>query len=832
MAYKEQIPEQNIFKKNTEYYNLQYEGCCTCSYCIKNTQAPTVTFKNFRKINNTFSDLVPLNPYNDKYTFVEYLDDLIPSGQFTYELDFTPFKYENWNSPDIKKTSYLPYNFTYIPFKNCSGSPSSIFGGVNYGPYLGFPFGIWDSLLNAYEARPYNNYFKYSQFPLDYIYNPYNIYLNQQEYDLYNKSGRIFHTLVNACNTKVQISPVYTVGCPDPSYWTTSYPPCPQSVLECVFGDTITNVFPEKPSQPLDINISGVYGLKSYMESNDFSFGIKASNNCENNLVKVLDLIPLMNINDYSPHTYQDYNLYEKQLFYTPGSVLLVDSSEFIKSGFVLSHLNFNFTDISSSISQSGKPTNYNFSCYFSSMRVINYFLDIFYCPESNWEQYNPYPPIEGALRANCIGMNEFTYPDKANCFISLPNPWIGCTYYQNNWMLGNDSVFNYEGGDFYLKDSETIYNEVFYETYPTSFSLKYNNGTPYDYGLNCHFGNYYSYRSTISYLPNYYYINSGVPDLTSYFSFVDSKKITSQTNSSGQTTLTMWGSKFSGATYGIFKYKYKSEQNRPVLANNSKPAYYIDAYMALGFECDIEIKFQSKPLCNIKDIPSKINSIEEFKVKFENYRKVPQYNTSTRDAIKWMVDQNSYDLGIFGNSWIGNNYNFLLDDNPSYSFENIVYAPPTQNINNFFYINRKGLVKNIQDIEEPLIEDFTSSCYGVNYNPYPSKTFNYNGRIYDDKQYPDKYKSCLLVTGDETVWQTGNEITITTKSSEFAVPESLKPIKIGNNNRKYYCIFVKKISENYQNAGMTLITDGARTRSSYSKFARWATKRSSSARC
>ena len=63
------------------------------------------------------------------------------------------------------------------------------------------------------------------------------------------------------------------------------------------------------------------------------------------------------------------------------------------------------------------------------------------------------------------------------------------------------------------------------------------------------------------------------------------------------------------------------------VLANGSSVPSYYEASLYGGFESDIEVSFQSTPICKTKDIPDKLKKVTRLKIKFEDYRKIPQSN-------------------------------------------------------------------------------------------------------------------------------------------------------------------------------------------------------------
>lgn len=186
---------------------------------------------------------------------------------------------------------------------------------------------------------------------------------------------------------------------------------------------------------------------------------------------------------------------------------------------------------------------------------------------------------------------------------------------------------------------------------------------------------------------------------------------------------------------------------NRPYLSGVTKskrnrvPSTYKATLMG-GFESDIEFSFQSKPLCSI---PFGTDRVTRFKASFDNYEKIPQLNFYPYDYIGYAYEATS------AITWpSASPYDIIYAP----YFKNVAFAPPTTNQDGVIYLkatqqnkyNFNKIVKEIEELDEPV-----EAIY------YALLT-----RIYADFGVSDRFKSCVLVNGDKSVWETGNEIYLT----------------------------------------------------------------------
>lgn len=184
---------------------------------------------------------------------------------------------------------------------------------------------------------------------------------------------------------------------------------------------------------------------------------------------------------------------------------------------------------------------------------------------------------------------------------------------------------------------------------------------------------------------------------------------------------------------------------NRPYLSGGERVPFTYEATLMGGFESDIEVSFQSKPLCSI---PFGSDRVTKFKVNFENYEKIPQLNFYSNDYWQFVLNS-SPDLP---QSFFPNPSVYFDPYNLSLYFENFAFAPPNVNSDSSIYLkaSQKGGAFN-QIVKE--IEEFEDS--------FEDEYFDYPHRVYADFGVPDKFKSCLLINGGKSVWETGNEITV-----------------------------------------------------------------------
>ena len=187
---------------------------------------------------------------------------------------------------------------------------------------------------------------------------------------------------------------------------------------------------------------------------------------------------------------------------------------------------------------------------------------------------------------------------------------------------------------------------------------------------------------------------------------------------------------------------------NRPYLSGVTKlnpfgskrnrvPLTYKATLMG-GFESDIELSFQSKPLCSV---PFGTDRVTRFKASFDNYQKIPQLNFYTNDYYNYIVEETPEISSSF----------FPFINQASNFFKNIAFAPPTLNQEGEIYLkatqqnkyNFNQIVKEIEELDESVEAIYTA---------LPTRT-------YGDFGVPDRFRNCVLINGDKSVWETGNEI-------------------------------------------------------------------------
>jgi hypothetical protein len=807
MSYKEKDSENDLFKNNTQYQNFGGIVCCSCSYCAKKTIEPTLTIKNFRSLD----PIIKYVPDYLRYTngspaiisnkssifstqpIVQYFAErFIPNGTLSYNLDFDGTENEMWYSQDLLNKFHFAKYIFYMPFKGCSGVATSLMKAHSYyGSWWqsGYYNGVYYPLNNQEDGviKAYGSNFKGST----YYYSP-----------LFTQNFYGNSIIINTCNT--------TFGGDGSSYNCYSYvyppgssgpPPCDQGFLDGYCNNT--EIIP--PIQPLD---PGDYSsLISYIQEHDFSvFGVKIPNNCSNNAVSVLPPIQGNEFKDFQfPFVHEFYEIDNdpnqitrnvQNLYRLPNSL-----------GFMLNYFSYNVSLNSFSVS-------------ISEIIPINFGIDI----------------------ASCSVSGENIMPYDGGYYTYTPFGGFSCSYYTKGPALNGTS------------------NRAFSQNYyPTSgnISITYTDGVPSIEGINCGL-----------------YNNSGRS-----FNNTNNGSIYSTTDKDGLTTLIAKDVSMVGPT--LVSQLYKRTQNRYIAgyslnpSDHNLPIGYL-AQLNMGFKCDIELKFQSSPLCRIKDIPGqsssyipelgnsssaydsypwrgvykKFNSVEEFKVNFENIRKVEQLNLTSIDAFYYLTSDNSEDA-IFGQpqwlfpgdayiEYVGVPYGYssytlsasYYNDEQSLResiygvTNNIVFSPPDIDAENQFVINRDGLVPDYEQTQTSIKKKYISIVFGMNYKKYKQ---GYWGRIYGNEYEDSEYRNCLLVSGDEEIWKTGNPVKIEIGSPSRAKTSSYNLFFVEDKNNEYssygsippcfsptvnaykqkrilYCIFVKKITDNIQNAGNVLI--------------------------
>ncbi|NBW35452.1 MAG: hypothetical protein EBR30_10630 [Cytophagia bacterium] len=778
MAYRQEDKENNLFKRNTQYENFGGVLCCSCKLCVERDSTPTLTIKNFRPRPNQIPELPPLDsydpngPYATKLSYIEFTQDVSGFGEQTYLLDFENFFYENWDSQDLKKRYKYAKSLTYYPFRNCNGSPTSLtagftqrFGFNDFYYSIGGSYYIetidpfspdnapYGSLFNSGAIALRNsffssiNYYYYNQLSLSYNLNPYYINLVFQ---------------LNRCNTSIYpaenvngytyLNPLSTLPCDLPLQ--PGQRSCTNSEISQYISWAQTFI---PPTPPNPITTGDTATLFNYIENHDFSLGVNVDNNCTNNISAIANVMPLKNYTNYQfQSTYPTSIETSRQSYFREGTVenhLPIDSPSVVSSGYVLSYFNYDFSN----------PT-----IYFSIIPIKDVKFYVFNCSDLDYETtYNSVcSPLYISTNDSC---------------------WYITAY------SGYKIPFLTE--DWYISHNEFMGSFKFYPTLPSRMSSKYIDGDYQGSSIDASFGYYYSdIYNDIFNLSYFWYYQCSIIN-------TNNGTKTVETDPDGNTKVIFKDMLFTGPNYLKADYQYKDQQLNYNIGTYSK-------YLSIGFQCDIEINYKTTPACSKAQIPQQLSRVNEYKVKLENYRPYEQPNFASRDTVSYLRQENPYDAGIYSTIFdsVYRSYNAL---------SHVIYAPPDVNQNNEFIINKNGIIKSTIDSENFEYKTYdskvstsnyyrpTSGYYDIFSPGYIRQVGSVYGRIFAFNYELDEYKNTMFVSGFEDMWETGNEITIQKYSSESHVPYSFNPTKIGNTFRKYYCIFVKKISEeNTQNAG------------------------------
>lgn len=818
MAYRVQDKENNIFKRNTQYQNFGGILCCSCKLCVEKNSTPTVTFKNFRPREPLYPELPPnisiipvqiqstpfyLSPSFSPY--MEFVQDFVPNGEFTYLLDFDNFGYENWTSPDSQPIFKYAKSIKYFAFRECSGSPTSLLSGFSRNPsndylynnyFIGGNFeprpftspGLWDSdifsygcsinsgfIANGWFGSYYNN-----PFPFDPFYNPF-IYNDLVDYSPNQIVAPFFF---NKCNIFYYYDPSVYQQTGFYNYAQSFYPvhyegypysylqPCTNEQLEAHGLPTVPSPIPDNPLESGDISC-----LANYVQNNDFSIGVKVGADCENNISTILPPLPLIDSSNYS---FQ--NVYPIS---NPGARTSSFSPYWVLPGSQIGNIQYPYPIESSVLSGNGYVLS-----FFQIDLAGNY-------PTYENDSITVFFTMNPKVRIPFISIE--CYPD----WQSAPGVAYATTPIGSNDPCGVRAIWTTTSLNYYNSDnfdSTVLFDFYFHNTrWPERIGLDYVDGQVSSYKLYGNFGgglfyfNYYTPYFVDYTQPYYWYINyntfiRNVPKSGTYIS---------NTDSGGNTTLLIKDMLFTGPTY---LSQYFTKKN-PLL-NYTEITY--QKFLSVGFQCDVEIKYRSTPICMTQQIPDRLNRIEEFKVKMENYRPYVQPNLSSRDAVSYLQNENPYDVGIFGYNpnyyYYGVTYtSYMPLDDVKFSsgaFNHVIYAPPDSNLDAEFIINKKGLLKSSVESESFSYKNFQSTVSPVSGEKYRLVIGGINGRYFANNYEREDYRNSLFVKGDESIWVTGNEVTITNVYSESDVPTSWGSRKYGNEFRKYYCIFVKKVGE------------------------------------
>jgi hypothetical protein len=558
--------------------------------------------------------------------------------------------------------------------------------------------------------------------------------------------------------------------------------PCNETQLQNIAANTaynITNYTTEK-AYPSTSDIGDYQTYLSYINTHDFThLGFKSDASCSNNISKLITPVYFKSFDDYSfSYNHQDYTKTNSVFGITDKFIV----PDFQTWGDCLSNVNPATKTLPAKIVQL-KEMNSTDNIYKGG-----YVLDKFQINKDG--TFNATISLIAKVDFFATGLESVWNLKKSSRYDGSQN----CTYFSNRWDNNVDPAY-----DGFVNNKHKIFDQTFIQeneiilATPTTY-IDYYNQVKTGFYTNGSF-NYYSSGIPVTYYEDvcrgYIQQPSSLALPISYVAQkTDRTKITSTTDASGKTTTTIKNILWVGKTLLTNTYTHNSGNNRPNLAFGKVPLTY-DAILKGGFESDIIVSFQSKPICSIFNIVDELKRVTQFKVNFENYQKPPQQNFAVNDYTQEIVNASpAIPASFINGNFSTTNPNFPFNQTPiTYykSFDNIAFGIPNTNPNEYFYIRKQiqkptspnyysdhedwELVKNIQEIY-PELTSYTAS----------------SGRVYPDFGVPNKFKSCLLINGNQDVWKTGNEV------------------KFGTGTTVYYSIYMEEIKDEKQTAGQSLI--------------------------
>ena len=562
--------------------------------------------------------------------------------------------------------------------------------------------------------------------------------------------------------------------------------PCNGTQLQNIAAGTaynVTNYTTAKPYPSL-VGLGDYQTYLSYVNTHEFShLGFKSDAGCANNIVKLINPVYFKSFDNYSfSYTYPNYTKTNSVFGITDKFII----PDFQTWGDCLSY---------------GYPATKTLPAKTVQLKEMNstdniykggYVLDKFQLNKDG--TFNGTISITARNDFFATGLESVWNLETSSVYSGTEN----CTYLSNRWnnnVVSTTNQFNITSHAVF--DQTLIQENEFIKATPTTYIDYYNqvetgfytNGSFNDYSSGLPVTYYEDVCKGYIQQPNSVTTPLFLP--TSYVAQkTDRTKITSTTDASGKTTTTIRNVLWVGKTLLTNTYTHNSGSNRPNLASGKVPLTY-NAILKGGFESDIIVSFQSKPICSIFNIADELKRVTQFKVNFENYQKTPQQNFAVNDYAQEIVNASpDIPASFINGNFSTTNSNFPFNQDPiTYykSFDNIAFGIPNTNPNEYFYIRKQiqkptspynysshedfSLVKNIQEIS-PTFAYYSASA----------------GRVYPDFGVPDRFKSCLLINGGEDVWATGNEITIF------------------DNVNTFYSIYMEEIKDEKQTAGQSLI--------------------------
>ena len=751
---------ENVIHRNTIFDSQGMVSCCTCGYCIKKTQDATLTLTNFKAADPL------INENSIGSTIIEFSDYMIPSGSFegyvlTPTYDSTTLFPDGFGTISYhrlipnKDTSNISSALSYYPFLNCSGATS-----ISYWPGPEFD-------ENGYRKRNVKIYGIETEGGVLSIISPprppivdnvvENYYIHSQYFG--KKNYRHFES---------SITPLYS----DNFSWYAPYDfpgNCTfETFREIMSYNNSASQFSPKPEPPIT-STGDITNLMNYVSTNEYSaFGFKPESSCTNNIVKVMNPVRFLDVSGYNfSYTYPSYSLVSS----TPR--IFPDSSEnypgyypFVSNQYLRSNFAFDkSTGEESKIYKDGYILGgfslKNDGSFSSKLSLIN--TDKVYNSTFNGQ----YIQLTGTA-VQAVDFNNY-YPCWGLYFIYAYDAFLYKEPVLEGYAPIIGSAFSVPSATYDEQNPISYYTNGYFER---DFIRNSGSFDPYFFGQKdeVFFGRkLYSEGGNQFYYPNQ-------PALILDYNAVKTNRtqITSSTNASGWTTMKIKNVLWVGKTLLTKTYEHNLGVNRPRLSIGAVPLRY-DAILKGGFESDIEVGFQSIPLCKITNIVDELSRVTSLKVNFENYQKIPQQNmigyehllsqfsaSPAMEGLTNLIGQygqiaNSYSyVPAFASFYVygATNYQGWVGFYSASDFENIGYFPPNENQNNEFIIKRSQsdsrgfyrfnlIQKDIVAIDPPVLTSYVAKA----------------GRAYPDFGVADRFKSCLLINGDKDVWKTGNEV-------------------------------------------------------------------------
>lgn len=736
--------KENIIHRNTIFESQGMVSCCTCGHCIEKTQNSTLILNNFK----------PAPPIiNEKSigsTIIEFSDYISPSsnlGSGEYVL-----------SPDTVQQNLsirsLADGLIYYPFLNCNGTGSVSLYDRAWGLSV---------IENNFFTKPVKTYqvevqsFNYWTPGYPFLSDFYRRERFGEIFDYDTVFGYQFWPKSLVDNTKSNFE-----------WYEKSETGCTQEQINAFALQYNENT---SPPNPPSTNTGSLENYFSYINNNDFSVeGFKEYASCSNNIVSLMNPSYFLDVSSY-------------QFSYQHPDYVFLNSVENIYPG----------------PSKPETPISNIFNV------VTQWAYD-----SKNKKMFDPY---KGGYVLKDFQINK--YGDFSSSLTLLPVYEVRNKKITNKLEILGRGIFDYTllpppyDCQCLFKQWTQVFDQeeiiVSYKSIGTSIksvfpSIYGNNQELIDYKVNGSFSDLYSFVD-ISGNPNspkgspVEEISFGVNKVKNLFSdsysdvmdqpyvplkYTASKtnrtQISSSTDSSGKTTLTIKNILWTGKTLLTKQYAHVLGKNVPRLADGKTIPMYYQAILKGGFESDAVISFQSVPLCSQNNIIDRLKRITKLRVNFENYKKILQNYMSNYDAALQFVnatpavlDLNYYgnvlntlefhlgfhvfDQGVYYRQSVWNYNTYVLE------FNNIEFFPPNINSENEFIVKNKYSYQS----NSPITNYFDFSIIEKNIIEIdPPELMTYiekPGRVYPDFGVPDKFKSALLINGNADVWKTGNEV-------------------------------------------------------------------------